>query len=193
MTNIELHYDYASPWAYLASELLAKRLPAASFTVSYHPIYLRGLESFSKGIPYGSAKLAYIMRDLERCAAHEGVPLAPPASFPIDGLGALRAAYVAEERGVFDRYHPAAFRAVWAEGRDLNDKGVVATLLAEALGADEAAAREAMTAQPIKDRLREATAAAVARGVFGTPTFFVGDELFWGHDRLDYAVRAASA
>jgi 2-hydroxychromene-2-carboxylate isomerase len=191
MKTIAFYFDYASPWAYLANELLPTKLKGAGAAITFHPIYLRGLETFSKGMPYGGAKLAYLLRDFQRCAEHEGITVAPPATFPLDGLHALRAAYVAQERGAFERYHPAAFRATWAGGRDTNDKNVVAGFLAEALGSNEAAALEAMAAQPIKDRLREATAAAQARGVFGTPTFLVGDEMFWGHDRFDYLARAA--
>lgn len=192
MKTIDFYFDYASPWAYLANELLPRKLPNTSVSVAHHPVYLRGLETFSKGLPYVSAKLAYLMHDFQRCAAYEGVTVAPPASFPLDGLQALRAACVAQDSGAFDRYHRAAFRAMWAEGRDLGDKTVVARILADALGANEASALEAMTAQPIKDRLREATTAAETRGVFGTPTFFVGDEMFWGHDRFDYVARAAN-
>jgi 2-hydroxychromene-2-carboxylate isomerase len=189
--RIDFYFDYASPWSYLANELLPRKLPNTSVAVVYHPIYLRGLEAFSKGVPYSAAKLTYLMHDFQRCAAHEAVTIAPPASFPIDGLKALRAALAAQDAGAFDRYHRAAFRAAWAEGRDVNDTHVVATLLATALGSSEATALEAMSAQACKDRLRQATAAAEARGVFGTPTFFAGDEMFWGHDRFDYVARAA--
>lgn len=93
---------------------------------------------------------------------------------------------------MFERYHHTTFRACWAEARDISKKEVVAGLLAEALGTTEAAALEAMSAQSIKDRLRDATTEAGARGVFGVPTFFVGDEMFWGHDRFDYVARAAA-
>jgi 2-hydroxychromene-2-carboxylate isomerase len=191
MKSIETYFDYASPWAYLASELMPRKLPSLGAAIIYRPIYLRGLESFAKGAPYSSSKLAYLMRDLARCAEHEGVTLTPPPVFPIDGLHALRGAVVAQDSGAFDRYHRAAFRAAWADGRDINKVEVVGTLLAEALGSSETTALEAMSVPTVKDRLREATAAAEARGVFGVPTFFVGDEMFWGHDRFDYVARAA--
>jgi 2-hydroxychromene-2-carboxylate isomerase len=190
MKNVSLYYDYGSPWAYIAEELLPRKLPGVA--VTHHPIYLRGLETFSKGMPYTSAKLQYLARDLARVAEHEAVTLVPPATFPVDGLHALRAAYVAQDSGAFDRYHRATFRAAWAEQRDIGQKDVVARLLAEAIGASEAVALEAMTASAIKDRLRDATARAEARGVFGTPTFFVDDEMFWGHDRFDYVAREAA-
>lgn len=188
---VDYYFDYASPWAFLADNLLARDL--SGVTLTHRPIYLRGLESFSKGIPYTAAKLQYVTRDLARCAEHEGVTIAPPASFPIDGLQLLRGAYVALDKGAFDRFHRAAFEATWAKQRDVSKKEVAAAILAEALGSTEAAALEAMAAQPIKDRLRDETARAADRGVFGTPTWFVGDEMFWGHDRMGYVARAARA
>jgi 2-hydroxychromene-2-carboxylate isomerase len=190
MKPVALYFDYASPWAYIAEEILARKLPGV--TVSHHPIYLRGLETFAKGVPYTGNKLQYVARDAARVAEHEGVLLAPPATFPVDGLHALRAAYVAQDSGAFERYHRAAFRAAWAEQREIGHKEVVARLLADAIGANETTALEAMSAPAIKERLRAATAGAEARGVFGTPTFFVGEEMFWGTDRFDYVARAAA-
>jgi len=190
-TTIELYFDYASPWSYVTSELLPRKLPGVA--VTYRPIYIRGLEAFAKGLPYTGAKLAYLARDLQRCADHEGVVLAAPASFPVDGLHMLRAAMVALEAGAFDRFHRDMFRATWAEQRDTSDKAFVARKLATALGSSEALAAEAMANPATKERLRADTAAAEARGVFGVPTFMVGDEMFWGHDRFDYVARALAA
>lgn len=191
MKNVFVHYDYASPWAFIASETAERKLPGVPLT--WVPTYLRGLESFATGIPYSSAKLAYITRDLVRVAEHEKVNLQPPAQFPIDGLSTLRAAIAAGERGAFDRFHRAAFRAAWSEQRDVSDRGVAAALLAEAIGVSAADAAAAMADVAVKTKLRENTEQAAAKGAFGVPTFFVGDEMFWGHDRMDYVLRAASA
>src|SRR5438105_1899158 len=102
---VEAYFDFASPWSYLASEIAPRRVPAK--TIDWHPIYLRGLEAFSKGVPYVGPKLEYLMRDLQRCCAHEGVTLNAPVTFPIDGLHALRAALVARDHGALDRYREA--------------------------------------------------------------------------------------
>lgn len=189
MKKVDVYFDYASPWAYLAREVLERDFPGLATRA--RPIYLRGLESFATGVPYGASKLAYIARDLARCAEHERVPLAPPARFPVDGLHALRGALIAEERGVFDRYHRAMFRAAWSEQRDTSDRSVAAAILAEAIGVSAEEAERAITDPAVKARLREATDEAAARGVFGVPTFFVDDEMFWGHDRIAYVARAA--
>src|SRR5688572_30910659 len=117
MKNVLVHYDYASPWAFIATEIAERKLPGVPLT--WVPTYLRGLESFATGVPYSSAKLTYITRDLVRVAEHEKVKPQPPATFPIDGLSTLRAALVAEERGAFARFHRIAFRAAWSEQRDV--------------------------------------------------------------------------
>jgi 2-hydroxychromene-2-carboxylate isomerase len=182
MKTVEAYFDFASPWAYLAHAIAKQRLPGVA--IAWKPIYLRGLETFAKGMPYTGSKLAYQMRDLQRCAEHEGVPLRPPATFPLDGLIALRGAIVAES----DAYVDAIFRAAWTEARDISDKSVVAAIFAETTKEDISA----IASQPVKDALRQGTEDAQNRGVFGVPTFFVGDEMFWGHDRLDYVARAAA-
>lgn len=188
MKPVEFYFDYASPWSYLAMELLEKKL--AGVEIVYRPIYLRGLESFKNGVPYVGAKLAYIARDLIRCAAHERVELQPPATFPLDGLHALRAAIVALDRGCFEAFHKPMFRAAWAERREITRELALEKLTTALEGAPETDVLAAMTGA--KQRLREQTEEAAKRGVFGVPTFAVGDELFWGHDRMDYVAREAA-
>src|SRR5258708_3668513 len=120
---IDFYFDYASPWSYLATELLPVRLPGAK--IVYRPIYLRGLEMFGKGLPYPSAKLRYIGQDLLRCAAYENIPLQIPAKFPINGLYAVRGALALLDSPRFVDYHRAMFHAAWRDARDVGDKNVV--------------------------------------------------------------------
>jgi len=185
MKRVEFLFDYASPWSFLANELLDRKLPGAE--ISWRPIYLRALESFRDGFPFKHAKSAYSLRDLERCAAHEGVTIHPPATFPINGLYALRGALLAQKLGRFPLYHGAMFRAAWVERRELSTVESVAQIARE-LGLPEIA--EGIEDPAIKAELRAKTQDAVQRGVFGVPVFLVGHELFWGHDRIDYVQRA---
>ena len=175
---IEFYFDYASPWSYLASELISKRFPDVK--IVYRPIYLRGLEMFSKGLPYSPQKLRYIGTDLLRCAEFEKIPIRIPTHFPVNGLYAVRGALAALEANTFSTYHAKMFRAAWLEDRDVGNKSVVEEL---APGLD-------IESPAIKDKLKRDTAEAESRGVFGVPTFFVGDEMFWGHDRMEYVARA---
>jgi 2-hydroxychromene-2-carboxylate isomerase len=183
--SVEFLFDYASPFAYLASETLARKLPGIE--IVHKPIYLRGLEMFSKGLPYTAAKAMYVVRDYLRCADHEGVETRIPSVFPINGLYAARGALVAMEQGRFADYHSAMFRAAFREDRNISSKEVVLEVAREA----SVEIAERLDAIDLKEKLRADTSAAEARGVFGVPSFFVGDELFWGLDRLDFVLRAA--
>jgi 2-hydroxychromene-2-carboxylate isomerase len=98
----------------------------------------------------------------------------------------LQAALVARDRGAFRAFHHSAFRARWAEGRAVDDPEVVRALLADAglVGADALAEAES---DLLRMRLKEQTQAAIDRGVFGVPTLFVGERMFWGNDRFELA------
>lgn len=185
---VEFLFDYASPWAYLASEKLAHSLPGVS--ILFRPLYLRGLESFAQGMPYSFRKTQYILKDYLRCSGYEGVATKLPSKFPINGLYALRGAIWALEAGVFPEYHQAMFRAAWRDDRDISSKETVIAIAGEQ-GIDTQRFASGIEQTDIKDRLKADTAKAQERGVFGVPSFLVGDELFWGHDRMDYVARAA--
>ncbi len=187
MSALPFFYDYASPWSYLANLLLPKRLP--SVAIDYRPIYLRGLEPFNKGLPYTSNKLRYIGQDYLRCATREGVKTQFPSVFPVNGLYAVRGALALRETAGFAEYHARMFDAAWRDDRDIGNKQVVIDVAAEA-GQDRGKFAALLEDPAVKEKLRADTAAAEARGIFGVPSFFVGDELFWGHDRLDFVARA---
>jgi 2-hydroxychromene-2-carboxylate isomerase len=180
-------FDYASPWGYLANELLSRRFGRTE--TMYVPVYLRGFEAFSRGLPYSSAKLQYIVQDLRRCSEHEGIKVIVPSVFPVNGLYALRGAIAAQREGSFRVYHDAIYRATWQDGHNISDKNVVTQLVRD-LGLPAVA--DALDDPAVKEALRANTEDAAKRGVFGVPTFFVGEELFWGHDRMDYVARALS-
>jgi 2-hydroxychromene-2-carboxylate isomerase len=111
-----------------------------------------------------------------------------PPVFPINGLYALRGAIAAEREGRFADYHAAMFPATWRDRRDVSNKEVVAALGRE-VGAPSVA--DALDDPGVKEELRANTERGVGRGAFGVPSFFVGEELFWGHDRMHLAGAAA--
>jgi 2-hydroxychromene-2-carboxylate isomerase len=184
MISVEFLFDYASPYSFLANETLGAKLPGAE--ILYRPVYLRGFEAFAKAIPFTASKLAYMILDLRRCAAEAGVELRVPNSFPVNGVYALRGSLVAQRAGRFAAYHTAMFRAVWQHARDVSTSAAVAALATE-LGFPEVA--EGIDDATIKDELRANTEAAIKRGAFGLPAFFVGAEMYWGHDRMDQVAR----
>lgn len=188
MISVEFLFDYASPYSFLANKSLGAKLPGLE--IAYRPVYLRGFDAFAKTIPFSAPKLAYTILDLRRCAADLGVELRVPNSLPLNGLYALRGAIAAQRANRFAAYHEAMFEAAWQRGRDIATKDAVAALATE-LGFPDIAS--ALDDSSIKDELRANTDAAIKRGAFGLPTFFVGAEMFWGHDRIDQVARAATS
>jgi len=188
MTTVEFLFDYASPYSFLANETIGAKLPGV--TIDYRPVYLRGFESFAKGIPFTAHKLAYLIVDMRRCAAELNLEMRVPAAFPVNGLYALRGAIAAQRQNKFAAYHEAVFRAAWQHGRDISRKESVAALVNE-LGLPDVA--NALDDPTIKEELHANTKAAIERGAFGVPTFFVGAEMFWGHDRMHQVARVAAS
>jgi 2-hydroxychromene-2-carboxylate isomerase len=190
--EVEFLFDYGSPFSYLASlqiEGFAKRNNA---TIVYTPILLGAvLKATGNASPMTvPAKGRYMATELRRWAARYSVPFKPnPYPFLSNTLRLMRGAVATQKMGFFPLYHRAVYRAVWAEPQDLGDETILRRLLATA----GLPASELMTVaehQDVKDSLRDNTEQAVARGVFGAPTFFVGNEMFWGNDRFDFVEEA---
>ena len=151
---------------------------------------LGGIMKGSGNAPPGTvpAKGKYMDRDLDRCAERYAIPFAHNPHFPVNTLALQRAAVaVLDEQGedVFRRLIGACFQAIWVEARNMGDPDVAAEVLS-ATGFDPAALAARASDPAVKEKLKSNTDGAVARGVFGAPTFFVGDEMYFGQDRLDY-------
>ncbi|MGH7933343.1 MAG: 2-hydroxychromene-2-carboxylate isomerase [Candidatus Binataceae bacterium] len=193
--QVEFLFDYASPFSYLASIQMpgfAKRNGAA---IIYTPILLGAvLKATGNASPMAvPAKGNYMGIELRRWAARYGVAFRFNAHpFMSNSLRLMRGAIAAKKLGAFATYHDAIYRAIWAEGLDLGDDTVLATTL-EKGGVPVAELLAALDRQDIKDELRRNTETAVSRGVFGAPTFFVGDEMFWGNDRIEFVEAALRA
>jgi len=185
---IEICFDYASPFAYLADYAVDRDFGDLPAEIVRTPVYLRGFETFREGMPYSGAKTGYLARDLTRCADHLNVPLGTPAKMPINGLYMLRAHIALHGRPEQDLFRKVAFRATWVDGADTSDAEVVVAL-GETIGVDHRELAAAMSTSAVKIQLRSNTDGAIGRGAFGVPSFFVEDDLYWGHDRLEYVRR----
>ena len=137
---------------------------------------------------HGRIKLRYLAQDHKRWTARTGLPFKhPPASmFPIKTTSAMRMFIRAEQQGRGEAFAEAVFRAYWERNEDISDPLVLGAVTesVEGLSADELIAYA--ESEDGKHALAEATDAAMERGVFGAPQFLVGEELFWGKDRLDF-------
>ncbi|MGV1681836.1 DsbA family protein [Sphingopyxis sp. NJF-3] len=196
--TLELIFDFGSPNAYLTLKVLPELLDRTGADLVITPCLLGGIFKTTGNkapmLQYADvpAKLAYENLEMRRFIDRHGLTkfrLNP--HFPVNTLLLMRGAIVAEDEGHLDDYIDAANRAMWEEGLKMDDPEVAAAFLS-ANGFDGPALL-ARTQEPgIKARLAANTEAAVARGVFGIPTFFVGDAMFFGKDRLDQ-VEAALA
>lgn len=188
MKQLEFLFDYGSPFSYLASTQMPGLAARTGATVVYRPILLGAvLKATGNASPMTiPAKGKYMARELQRTAARLAVPFKPnPHPFIANTLKLMRGAVAAQKLGTFERWHAAIYRAVWADALDLGDDSVMMRVLAGA--GIRAADLLAATDRPeVKDELRANTDAAVSRGVFGAPTFFVAGEMFWGNDRLSW-------
>ncbi len=197
MAAVEFWFEFASTYSYPAAMRVERLAAAAGVALRWRP-FLLGPIFGSQGwndSPFNlyPVKGSYMWRDLERICRREGLPLTlPPFRFPQNGLKAARLALVGEAEGWTPQFARAVYTANFARQKDIADDAVLAAILND-LGVDADAALAAAHAPQNKERLKTQTAEATARGIFGAPSFLVGDELFWGNDRLEEALEWAKA
>lgn len=189
--RVEFYYDYGSPAAYLAWTQMPALATRAGAELVRRPILLGGVfKATGNRSPMSvAAKGTWMARDLARFAERYGVPFTINPNFIVNTLAIMRGALVAANAGVLDRHDDAMFHAMWVEGRDMSDPAAIADVLSAA-GLDVETYRAGIQDDAIKQALIAATTDAVDRGIFGTPSFFVDDELFFGQDRLDFVEAA---
>jgi 2-hydroxychromene-2-carboxylate isomerase len=193
--SVEFFFDVGSPTSYLAWTQLPAICEQAGAELVYRPMLLGAVfKATGNASPAAvPAKSRYMDADMARYAHRYGVPLASNPHFPIITLALMRAATGVEmlmpER--FGDYLRGVFKAMWVDALNLNDPAITAAALKES-GFDPAQIMDLVNNAEVKDRLRATTDEAVKRGVFGAPTMFVGSEMFFGQDRLEF-VREALA
>ena len=197
MASIEFWNEFASTYSYPAAMRIETLAAAAGVELRWRPFLLGPIfKAFGwNDSPFNIfvAKGKYMWRDLERVCAADGLPLRlPPVKFPQNGLKAARLALAGESEGWTPAFTKAVFAANYAEQKDIGDDDTLAQILG-ALGVDPKSAFEAANAPANKEALKQQTEEAAARGLFGAPSFTVGDELFWGNDRLEAALAWARA
>ena len=190
MTTVEFYFDFGSPNAYLARQVIPAIEARTGARFEYVPVLLGGLFKLSgnqspaqafAGIP---KKLAYEGKETQRFIRKHGITkFRSNPHFPVNTLQLMRGAVGAQVAGVFEPYVEAVFHAMWEDPRKMDDPAVFHGALAEAgLDAD---ALIALTQDPeVKAKLLANTQAAYDHGAFGSPTFRVGEEIFFGKDRL---------
>jgi 2-hydroxychromene-2-carboxylate isomerase len=192
MTAIDFWYEFASTYSYPAAIRIERLAADAGVTLRWRPFLLGPIfkELGWNDSPFNiyAAKGRYMWRDLARVCEADGLPLKlPPVRFPQNGVKAARLALVGETDGWTPAFTRAVFAANYAEQKDITDEASLRAIL-DNLGVDADAALASANAPETKEALRAQTEEAKTRGLFGAPSFTVGDEIFWGNDRLEMAL-----
>ncbi|GCL61973.1 2-hydroxychromene-2-carboxylate isomerase [Pseudaquabacterium pictum] len=192
---IECFFDCSSPWTWLGFRNLRQLAAELDVPVQWKPVLVGGIfnavnpsvyESRERGVP---AKQAYLKKDLQDWARHEGVDIRfPPSIFPVNSVKAMRACCWLLTRpdgtAPMEAFAEAVFQAYWTHDRDISQDSVLAGI-ATTLGLDAAVLLAAIATPEVKALLKANTDEVIARGGFGSPTFFVGgDDMYFGNDRL---------
>jgi 2-hydroxychromene-2-carboxylate isomerase len=193
---LEYWFEFASTYSHIATQRIEGAASVAGVRVEWRP-FLLGPIFKSQGwdtSPFNiqRAKGEYMWRDIARECEKHGIPFRKPSQFPRNGLFAARVATAAETAPYLPAFVRSVYLANFSDDCDINDARVLSGLLTNAGCPDVPALLEAATSAATKERLRARTDEAIARGVFGAPSFFVGSELFWGNDRLEDAIVWAS-
>jgi 2-hydroxychromene-2-carboxylate isomerase len=192
MPTVDFWYEFGSTYSYPAAMRIEDIVNAAGVDIRWRPFLLGPIfKAYGwTDSPFNifAAKGRYMWRDLARICGDANIPLRlPPVKFPQNGLKAARLALAGEADGWTPAFTRAVFAANFAEQKDIADDATLRAIL-EGLGVDAASAMAKSDSGAVKDRLKAQTAEAEARGLFGAPSFTVGDELFWGNDRLESAL-----
>jgi len=189
--GLEFFFDCSSPWTYLAFVRLLERAPHLPIDLIWRPILVGGVFNKVNGDVYSQRanpnpiKAAYYRKDLADWARLAGVKLISPTVFPVRSVTAMRGCFYAMTQDRLVPYAKALFEAYWEQDRDIGQNGVIAAC-AEQAGLDGMACLEAAASLEAKARLIANTEELIARGGFGSPTYFVNhDDMFFGNDRLE--------
>ncbi|SDY95170.1 2-hydroxychromene-2-carboxylate isomerase [Pseudomonas sp. NFIX28] len=193
--TVEFFFDLGSPTSYLAYTQLPKICAQTGSQLIYQPMLLGGVfKATGNASPVSiPAKGRYMLQDLARYARRYDVPLAFNPHFPINTLQLMRAVTGMQLRHPqrFVAFIDCLFRALWVEKRNLNDPTTVAAVLSEG-GFDPQEVLALTHDEEVKNALKDKTEQALQRGVFGAPSMFVDNQLFFGQDRLDFVLEALS-
>jgi 2-hydroxychromene-2-carboxylate isomerase len=190
MAKLEFHFDFGSPNAYLSHLVLPEIEKRTGVKFEYVPVLLGGVfkatnnRSPAQSLVGIKNKPEYERIEMNRFIKRHGITrFKSNPFFPVNTLMMMRGAVAARQLGVFERYVDEMFRNMWGDPKKMDDPAIFRTALDEA-GLPTAKIVELIETQPVKDELIANTQRSVERGTFGSPTFYVGDEIFFGKDRL---------
>ncbi len=188
----DFYYDFGSPYSFLAHKEIDKIEKANSIKINYKPVLLGGLfklagNKANADIPI---KAKYMIKDCKMCAEKNKIFFKFNSYFPIITLNLMRSAILAEKKSISKKFINIIFDAIWKENLNLNDEIVLKELLEKNKIDSKSFLLKSIDLE-IKNELKKRTEEAFEKGIFGTPTFVVNNKIFWGQDRLEFALKEA--
>ena len=189
----DFYFDFISPYSFLAHKELRKIENKTGIKIRYKPILLGGLHNLHgiKAPAFIPAKAKHMVRDCKLIAERNNVKFKFNSYFPIKSLNLMRGVLVAEEDNIKNYYIDSIFNKIWLDGLNMNDESIFQKVLKN-LSINPKTFSLRSTSSLIKDSLRVKTTEAYEKGIFGAPTFVSNNKIFWGQDRIEFALKEAS-
>ena len=186
---IDFYLDFVSPYTFISFQQIKTIKFKQNFKFRLKPILLGGLHNLHKitAPAFIPAKARFMIRDCKMLSDKYKISFKFNSYFPIKTVTLMRGVLIAEEDGIANKYIDKIFEAMWVSGLNLNDQQVIDKILKN-LGINPKTFFLRLSNQNIKDELKKRTQEAFEKGVFGAPTFVVNSKIFWGQDRLEYAL-----
>ena len=190
---LEFYFDFISPYSFLAHKQIRKIENKEGIKIIYKPVLLGGLHNLHgiKAPAFIPAKAKHMVRDCKLIAEKNNIRFKFNSYFPIRSLNLMRGVLVAEEDNIKKYYIDNIFNTIWQDGLNMNDAIVIQKILKN-LNVNPKTFSLRTTSSLIKDLLRKKTNQAYEKGVFGAPTFVVNNKIFWGQDRIEFALKEAN-
>ena len=190
---IDFYFDFVSPYSFLAHKEIQKIEKKEEIKIRYKPILVGGLHNLHgiKAPAFIPAKAKHMIRDCKLIALKNGVKFKFNSYFPIRSLNLMRGVFVADEDNIKSYYIDSIFNTIWQDGLNMNDQIIIEKVLKN-LNVNPKTFILRSTSLLIKDSLRKKTNDAYEKGIFGAPTFVVNNKIFWGQDRIEFALSEAN-
>ena len=189
----DFYFDFISPYSYLAHKQIKKIENKESIKIRYNPILLGGLHNLHgiKAPAFIPAKAKHMIRDCKLIAEKNEIKFKFNSYFPIRSLNLMRGVLVAEEDNIKNYYIENIFNSIWQDGLNMNDDIVIQKVLKN-LNVNPKTFTLRTLSSLIKDSLRKKTNDAYMKGIFGAPTFVANNKIFWGQDRIEFALKESN-
>jgi len=186
---IEFYFDFVSPYSFISYQKIKKIEEKEDFKFKLKPILLGGLHNLHgiKAPAFIPAKAKFMIRDCKMVAERSKIQFKFNSYFPIKTLDLMRGVLIAEEDNLLSYYVGKIFYAIWVDGLNMNDQLIIDKVLKN-LDINPKTFFLRAANQNIKNLLKKRTDEAFRKGIFGAPTFYVNNKVFWGQDRLEYAL-----